>query len=171
MFLRGMSKTTKNIRKNLSRMRFKPSTFRMWVRSRTANPTCSVNSILNLLTFHCYIRLLTKFTELNTSWEAANCAAIQELHRILRNPKIYYRLHKSPPLVPILNYINIVHTTSSCLRSILILSTHLRFCVPSGLFPSGFPPISYMHSSFSIRATCPDHLILLGLIILIILGE
>jgi hypothetical protein len=31
--------------------------------------------------------------------------------------------------------------------------------LPSGLFPSGFPPKSYMHSS-PIRATCPAHLIL-----------
>jgi hypothetical protein len=33
------------------------------------------------------------------------------------------------------------------LKSILTLSTHLRLGLPSGLFPSGFPPISYMHSS------------------------
>jgi hypothetical protein len=31
--------------------------------------------------------------------------------------------------------------------SILILSTHLRLGLPSGLLPSAFPPISYMHSS------------------------
>jgi hypothetical protein len=31
--------------------------------------------------------------------------------------------------------------------SILILSTHLCLHLPSGLFPSGVPPISYMHSS------------------------
>jgi hypothetical protein len=33
------------------------------------------------------------------------------------------------------------------LRSILILSTHRRLGLPSGPFPSGFPTISYMHSS------------------------
>jgi hypothetical protein len=38
-------------------------------------------------------------------------------------------------------------------------------------FPLAFPPISYMHSSVSIRATFPAHLILLDLVILIILGE
>jgi hypothetical protein len=54
------------------------------------------------------------------------------------------------------------------LRSILILSTHLRLGLPSGLFPSGFPPISYMHSSSpnSRYMPCPSNLI-----ILIILGE
>jgi hypothetical protein len=28
----------------------------------------------------------------------------------------------------------------SSLKSILLLSTHLRLGIPSGLFPSGFPP-------------------------------
>jgi hypothetical protein len=38
-------------------------------------------------------------------------------------------------------------------------------------FRLAFPPVSYMHSSSPIRATCPTHLILLDLIILIIPGE
>jgi hypothetical protein len=33
------------------------------------------------------------------------------------------------------------------LRSVLILSTHLRHGLPSGLFLLVFPPISYMHAS------------------------
>jgi hypothetical protein len=38
-----------------------------------------------------------------------------------------------------LSQIDPVHTIASYLRSILILSTHLRLGIPSGLFRSGFP--------------------------------
>jgi hypothetical protein len=60
------------------------------------------------------------------------------------------------------------HTISP--RPILILSTHLRLCLPSGLFPSGYPTTNlYALLLSSISATCPAHFILR--IILIILGE
>ena len=46
-------------------------------------------------------------------------------------------------------------------RYSLILSTHLRLGLPSGLFPSGFPSKTlYTPLSSPIRATCPAHLIL-----------
>jgi hypothetical protein len=73
--------------------------------------------------------------EPSLSWEATNCAATQELTSILWNPKVHYRVHKSTQLVPILSQIYQIHTIPShpiSLRSILILSTHLRPGLPSG---------------------------------------
>jgi hypothetical protein len=87
-----------------------------------------------------YFSLTHSFMELSPSWEAANCAATQELPSILWNQKVHYCVHKGPRLVPILSQINPIHTIHPLsLRSILILSTHLHLGLPSGLFPSGFP--------------------------------
>jgi hypothetical protein len=77
---------------------------------------------------------------LSPSWEAANCATTQELSSILCNPKVHYRAHKSPPLVPILSQIDPVHTILSYLSTIYFNIVHpLTSSFPSGLFPSGLP--------------------------------
>jgi hypothetical protein len=76
--------------------------------------------------------------ELSPSSEATNCTATQEIPRTLWDPKVLYHVHKSSPLVPILGQIDLVHTTPSYLRYILIPTTHLCLGLPSGLFLFGF---------------------------------
>jgi hypothetical protein len=88
--------------------------------------------------------------ELSPNGGSANSAASQDFPSILLNAKVHYRVHKSPPLAPTLSLIYPIHTIPShpiSLRSILILSTHLRIGLPCGLFLLTFPPISYTHSS------------------------
>jgi hypothetical protein len=99
--------------------------------------------------------------ELSNSWEAANCVATQELPCILWNPKVHYRVHKSPPLVPILSQIDLVHTIPSYIsKIILILAIHLRLGLPSGFFPTGFPTnilYAFLYEPHSCYMPCPSH--------------
>jgi hypothetical protein len=71
--------------------------------------------------------------------EAASCTATQELPGILWDPRVYYRVHNSLPLVPILSQITPIYTTPPVSpTSILILSINLLLGLPSGLFPPNF---------------------------------
>ena len=107
---------------------------------------------LSLLTW-----LLTYSMQQSPSWEANRSSASQEIPRVLCNPKVHYRSHKCPPPVPILNSsMQSIPPDPTSWRSILILSSHLRLGLPSGLFPSGFPTKTlYKPLFFPIRITCP----------------
>ena len=113
----------------------------------------------------------THSMEQNPSWEANRFSASQEIPRILWNPKVHYRIDKCPPPVPILSQIDPFRNPTSW-RSILILSSHLRLGLPSGLFRSGFPTKTLYTPLLSpTRATCTAHLILLDLFTRTVLGE
>jgi hypothetical protein len=66
----------------------------------------------------------------------------------VKNTKVHYRVQKSQLLVPIPSQIN--QSTPShtiCLRSFLILFSHLHPVLPIGLFPSDFPTKILYHFS------------------------
>jgi len=63
----------------------------------------------------------------------------QGILRLLWKPKFHYRVHNTPPLVPVLSQMTPVHNLQPYFSKVhLILSSHLRLGLPSGLLLSGF---------------------------------
>jgi hypothetical protein len=118
----------------------------------------------------CVVKL-TNTMEQSTSWQANKPSARQEISHILLKLKVHYRIHKSPPLLPILNQINPVHASILFLILILILSFHLRLRLSTAHFPSGFATKPWMYLSLPHKCHKPRSHILLGLIIRITFGE
>jgi len=84
----------------------------------------------------------------NPSSEATNHSASQEIPHLLRNPKVYYRLHKNLLQVPVLSQMHPVHSLSHYfLRSILILSSVYVSVIQVVLSLQVFLPKYHMHLS------------------------
>jgi hypothetical protein len=68
--------------------------------------------------------------EESPSWEANSRSPSEEISRLLWNPKVHYRFHNSPLLVPILSQMNKVHNSPLCVSKI-----HFNIIFPFTRFP------------------------------------
>ena len=83
--------------------------------------------------------------EYNPSWEANRFSAGQEIPGILWNPKIHYRIHKSPPAVPI-----VVQFQSISGVTVWMFCNKLRFYGEELLAPRPTPKLED-HSLSAVR--------------------
>ena len=79
-------------------------------------------------------------TEQSPFWEANRFYSGQEIPRVLWNPNVHHRIHKSSPPVPFLRQIKQAHARHPTFRRCILMFCHSRLGLPSGLFPSDFPP-------------------------------
>jgi len=104
--------------------------------------------------------LLTHSTVQCPSWAANRLAASQEIPHISCNLRFITALTSVHHLsLSWASPIQSIYPHPTSWRSILILSTHLRLGLPSGVLPSSFPSKTlYTPLSSPIRATRPAHL-------------
>jgi len=91
-------------------------------------------SLVAISNFLCLInKVITNSVEQRRSWEALPSSGNQEISRIICNPKFHYRVHKSPPRVPILSQNNPIQAPpSSFLKSYFNMSPLLGPFLISG---------------------------------------
>jgi hypothetical protein len=78
--------------------------------------------------------------EQTTSWKANSHSASQEIPRLLWNPKVHYRVHYGPLLVPVMSQMHPIRTFVPYFPKIQSnITINLRLSLPIGLFTSAFP--------------------------------
>jgi hypothetical protein len=103
---------------------------------------------------------LTDSMEQSPFWETYSHSASQKTHQVLWNPKVYYHVHKSLPLVPILSQILPVHTSPIYFSMIhsnifLSLSRSSKWSLPFGSSNKNFTCI--FHLSHACHMPCISH--------------
>jgi hypothetical protein len=101
--------------------------------------------------------------EQSPSSETDSCSADQDIPRLIWNPEVHYRVHKSPQLISILGQMHSVHTFRTCypkIHSDIILPSTprspkwfsnnylVRICHLSHV--CYMPPISSLRASFEV---------------------
>jgi hypothetical protein len=99
--------------------------------------------------------------DLSPSWEVANLSDTQAFPKILWIPKVYYRVHKSSPLVPVLSQMNPVDSTPSYFYkihfNIILLPTSRSFSWSLFLWHSYQNPVSILLLSNARYIPFPYH--------------
>jgi len=116
---------------------------------------------------------ITNFIEQCHPWESDATWASKEIPRVLWDPKVHCRIHKSPPPLPVLSQRNPVHASPSH-----FLEIYFNITLPSTprspkfSVPFSFPDKNLVCTSYiPLRTTFPAYLILLDMLNRIILGE
>jgi hypothetical protein len=95
------------------------------------------------------IEQVTDYIEQRPSWGANSHSASQEISRFLQNPKVHYRLHKSPPMVPILSKMHQLYNFPLC-----FLKTHTDIFPSTPTSCEWFLPFRFTDNNF----LCISHL-------------
>jgi hypothetical protein len=109
-----------------------------------------------------YINVITYLRSWALPEKLPNVQPFRKFLAILRNPKVHHRVHKSPPLVPILRQFDPVPAIPSYLSKI-----RFYYCPPTYIlvflvvsFLLAFPPMSYIYIPrlpHSCYMPCPSH--------------
>jgi hypothetical protein len=139
--------------------------------------TIHLHRKLHMLSWNCSLVIALKLT----NWLTTRIKILPEklISRsasqgilILMNRKVYYFIHKSPHLVPVLSQINSVHTLSLFLKINLNINLpftplQLKWSLPFRIFDQNFRCIRIS----PMRSKSPAHFILHDLISLLIFSE